>query len=670
MSNDELPERWAETGFIEVFDVQGGTQPPKSTFVYEPTKGYVQLLQIRDFGERPVPTFIPDRNGLKKCVADDILIARYGASLGRILTGLEGAYNVAMAKVIIPKEINRGFAYYLLKSEAFQAPLRLVSRSAQNGFNKEDLAGFRIPIAPLAEQKRIADKLEAVLGRVDACRTRLDRVPALLKRFRQSVLAAATSGKLTEDFGGGNWTETSFAELYVSAKTGLDRGSADQANDRLYPYLKMNNITSDGRMHLLSTTRVDASAEEIIRYSLNSGDFLFNTRNSVELVGKTCVFNAVGIETPFLFNNNILRVRFKPGILPEYINAWFCSPEGRHHLNRLKSATTSVAAIYQSRLNELRLLVPPLPEQTEIVRRVEALFALADQIEARLTDARGQVERLTPATLAKAFRGELVPQDPKDEPASVMLERLRQQTASPAAKGKGTRGRRVARQAAAPSASSVAISEPVADEDSELPGLDAARPLTSETEPEASLTSTAQVRATAATPTVPKPKATPATVSEERINVEDLHKEDLMSLLREVLQKHGPCDRDTAIQQAAHALGYKRTGSVVTPILDNAIRTASRRRVLFNEAGELRVNRASIADMEAEDRPFMKEQFLAAISQGGRVWTDREDAARLFANWFGYRRTGHQIQDRVKSLINGLIREKALETDGNWIRRV
>jgi type I restriction enzyme S subunit len=80
------------------------------------------------------------------------------------------------------------------------------------------------------------------------------------------------------------------------------------------------------------------------------------------------------------------------------------------------------------RVRELPFVLPPLTEQQEIVRRVEALFALADQIAARAATAQAQVDKLTPSVLAKAFRGELVPQDPTDEPTSVLLERIPRQT--------------------------------------------------------------------------------------------------------------------------------------------------------------------------------------------------------------------------------------------------
>jgi len=83
-----------------------------------------------------------------------------------------------------------------------------------------------------------------------------------------------------------------------------------------------------------------------------------------------------------------------------------------------------------SKVKEFPLSLPDLVEQTEIVRRVETLFAFADRLEARYTTARTQVEKLTPSLLAKAFRGELVPQDPNDEPASVLLERIAAQPAT------------------------------------------------------------------------------------------------------------------------------------------------------------------------------------------------------------------------------------------------
>jgi len=96
----DLPKGWVWVKMLDIINYEDGSQPPKKQFIYEPEKGYVRLLQIRDFGKNPFPTYIPDNKKLKKAKKDDLLLARYGGasasdSLGRICTGLDGAYNVA-----------------------------------------------------------------------------------------------------------------------------------------------------------------------------------------------------------------------------------------------------------------------------------------------------------------------------------------------------------------------------------------------------------------------------------------------------------------------------------------------------------------------------------------------------------------------------------------------
>jgi type I restriction enzyme S subunit len=193
----------------------------------------------------------------------------------------------------------------------------------------------------------------------------------------------------------------------------------------LVPYLKMNSVGEMWGYECVDLPGVHCSSEELRRYELRQGDWLFNTRNSVELVGKSCVWNGpAGV----VFNNNLLRVRFKAGINPAWVEIFFRSPQGRDLLAPVKSATTSVAAIYQRSLMGLPILLPSVEEQTEIIHRVETLFAFAGRLEARLQTAQTAANRLTPALLAKAFRGELVPQDPNDEPAIELLRKLQQGT--------------------------------------------------------------------------------------------------------------------------------------------------------------------------------------------------------------------------------------------------
>jgi type I restriction enzyme S subunit len=169
-----------------------------------------------------------------------------------------------------------------------------------------------------------------------------------------------------------DWPRRSFREIVAFSQVGIDRGRAEQGAGRRFSYVKMNNITADGQYNDSDLTRIDASDEEVSRYSLRHGDFLFNTRNSAELVGKACVFAPMSKE-PHLFNNNILQVRFVDEVDPQFVVYWLGSSPGRALLERRKSATTNVAAIYQGQLMTVPVPIPTLSEQKRIVAKVGQL---------------------------------------------------------------------------------------------------------------------------------------------------------------------------------------------------------------------------------------------------------------------------------------------------------
>ena len=138
---------------------------------------------------------------MPKCESDDLLIARYGASLGRVCSGKEGSYNVALVKILFDKaRLDRNWVKLFLNSSWFQDPLFLVSRSAQNGFNKDEVFPRPVPLPPLNEQQRIVSTIEQLTDRSNKARAALEDVPKLIAQFRQSVLAAAFRGDLTADW--------------------------------------------------------------------------------------------------------------------------------------------------------------------------------------------------------------------------------------------------------------------------------------------------------------------------------------------------------------------------------------------------------------------------------------------------------------------------------------
>ncbi|WP_221750795.1 restriction endonuclease subunit S [Pseudomonas luteola] len=280
------------------------------------------------------------------------------------------------------------------------------------------------------------------------------------------------------------WVWARLGTLISEAYTGLGKGKSLQGSEYKYPYFKMNNILNKGGYDVSTMTRVNASDEEVKKYKLYPGDLLFNTRNSRELVGKSCVIQSLPEEI-VLYNNNILRCNFFEGISAEVLDYWLRSSTGSQLLNLIKSNTTNVCAIYQGNLFELVCPVIPFKEQTRIVAKVNELMALCDRLEAQQTDAESAHARLVQALLDSltqasdaddfaaswqrlaehfhtlfttessidalkqtllqlAVMGKLVPQDPSDEPAAELLKHIAKEKSWLVAEGKSRKQKSLA----------------------------------------------------------------------------------------------------------------------------------------------------------------------------------------------------------------------------------
>ena len=331
------------------------------------------------------------------------------------------------------------------------------------------LSSIPVPLAPMPEQQRIAGKLDTVLARVDACRARLAAVAALLKRFRQSVLAAATSGRMTEDWRVSNPRERALAEKEVRTREETRRGSlrvrgaavrADESmlydlpsswawmpNQRLAndepnaicagPFgtiFKAKDFRSDG-IPIIFLRHVGAG-EYVTRkpgfmdrnvwkklhqpYSVHGGELLVTKLGDPP--GTACIFprgSGAAMVTP-----DVMKMSVDDAVADvRYLMHFFNGPLSKRIIEEICFGATRLR-IDLSLFKTFPIPLPPRMEQSEIVRRVEILFSFTDRLEARLAKAQSTVGRLTPALLAKAFRGELLPQDPGDEPAAELLKRL------------------------------------------------------------------------------------------------------------------------------------------------------------------------------------------------------------------------------------------------------
>ena len=178
-----MKEGWTYKKLGEVCDFQGGSQPPKNEWSKEPKIGYVRMLQIRDFTQNATDyiEYVKESKSLKYCNEDDILIGRYGASVGKILSGLSGAYNVAIIKTIPRDIVNKNYIKYYFLSPYFQHNLLIVSqhRAAQAGFSKDDIVDFQIPCPPFAEQERIVAELDLLSSIIEKKKAQLKELDQL-----------------------------------------------------------------------------------------------------------------------------------------------------------------------------------------------------------------------------------------------------------------------------------------------------------------------------------------------------------------------------------------------------------------------------------------------------------------------------------------------------------
>lgn len=336
--------------------------------------------------------------------------------------------------------IDPRWLFYLVRSQSFVDRMsELVQGALYPAVRSKDVRGYVAPIAPLNEQKRIADKLDSVLARVDTCRERLDRVPATLKRFRQSVLAAAISGKLTEQ-----WREERGAEEW---KTINVLSVASEVFDGPFgSHLKSKDYSRSGvrvvRLENIGWLKFFLDKETFIthkkyktlrKHTLKAQDVIFSSFISEEI--RVCLLpdelsgKAINKADCFCIRTNTDLC------LPSFLAIRLASRSTFLTLEQEVHGATR-PRINLRQLKEFTFELPPLSEQVEIVRRVNELFAYANSLEAHYTSARAKIENLTPALLAKAFLGELVPQDPNDEPASLLLQRIQQARAEIGAKPK------------------------------------------------------------------------------------------------------------------------------------------------------------------------------------------------------------------------------------------
>lgn len=391
-----MKEQFKMMTLSQVSDFEGGSQPPKSEFVDTPREGYIRLLQIRDFKSDNKAVYIPISTKNRICEERDIMIGRYGASVGQIHRGKTGAYNVALIKAK-PNEdfIDRDYFYFYLLSPYFQNYLFKISdRSAQAGFSKQDIASFEVPIIPISEQRRIVAILDDAFARIDKAIANTEKNIANAKELFESTRYSLMNKK------DNNLKQLCVEDVAVDFEYGTSEKSSQNGSVAV---LRMGNI-QNGKIDW-SDLVYTSNDEDIKKLALNYDDVLFNRTNSDVHVGKTAIYKG---EYPAIFAGYLIRILTDKNIIvPDYLNYYLNGFEAREYGKSVMSRSVNQANINCSKLKKYPIPVPPLQIQRSIVK---VLIRLEEQTQAQaslMENKLAALHALKQSLLAAAFSGEL-----------------------------------------------------------------------------------------------------------------------------------------------------------------------------------------------------------------------------------------------------------------------
>ncbi|WP_077395337.1 restriction endonuclease subunit S [Bombella intestini] len=429
-----LPRGWVEALVGDLVSLKSKKVDPRSV----PDRPFIGLNDIEPHTSKL--SYIGRASDVKSSVVcfevGDILYSRLRPYLNKVIC--PNFTGVASSEILVlePKYgVYSDFIRINIMTKSFLNFVSVHNKGDRPRVNYKDIAKFCLFLPPLPEQQRIVVKINSLTDKSRRARNHLDRISFLVKKYKEAVLSAAFSGHLTD-----KWRKIRGLPVSCGVRLGdvVERfsygSSAKSLPEGRVPVLRMGNI-QDGELDWEKLVFTDDPIE-IKKYRLKKGDVLFNRTNSPVLVGKTACFDG-GREA--IYAGYIIKIQCKEELFPEFLSYCLNSPYGRAYSWRVKTGSVNQANINAKKLAEFYFELPSVEEQKEIVRRIKSAFAWIDHIVVTTTSVSKLVEQLDQAVLSKAFRGELVPQDPNDEPASILLERIR---AERAAAPQPKRGRR------------------------------------------------------------------------------------------------------------------------------------------------------------------------------------------------------------------------------------
>ncbi len=410
--SDALPSGWTTATLDNVSRVVLGQSPPGSSY-NDRGEGIPFFQGKAEFGDRyPV---------IRKWTTEPKKIAPRGSVLVSVRAPV-GPTNVAPVDCAIGRGLAAVGALGEISSEYLlwamrQSASNLISEATGSTFDAitgDQLRAHSLRIAPLDEQKRIVAAIEEHFSRLDAAEATLTAARRKLASLRRSAVARL--------FDQSDWTWTTLGEV-AEIKGGVTKDSKRQSDPSYVevPYLRVANVQR-GYLDLSEVSRIRVRPAKAEQLALRTGDVLFNEGGDRDKLGRGWVWE--GQIDGCIHQNHVFRARLSSGEFDPYFVSVHGNTWGQRWFETHGKHTTNLATLNLTTLKSFPVPAPPLVEQRKVVAEFQSIRRSEDRLRAEISRAESRSAALRRSILADAFSGRLVPQDPDDEPASVLLERI------------------------------------------------------------------------------------------------------------------------------------------------------------------------------------------------------------------------------------------------------